>query len=100
KVENNFPGVNQAKSVVNNKDALAKFASIKVIIKYDSDGTPKISSINRISKPGKRVYADKDNIPVVLNYFGMAIISTSQGLMTDKEARKKKIGGEVICEIY
>ncbi|PIU10324.1 30S ribosomal protein S8 [Candidatus Kuenenbacteria bacterium CG08_land_8_20_14_0_20_37_23] len=100
KVENNFPGVNQAKSVVNNKDALAKFASIKVIIKYDSDGTPKISSINRISKPGKRVYADKDNIPVVLNYLGMAIISTSQGLMTDKEARKKKIGGEVICEIY
>ncbi|NQU77628.1 30S ribosomal protein S8, partial [Candidatus Falkowbacteria bacterium] len=54
----------------------------------------------KISKPGRRVYVPKDKLPYVLNNLGVAIISTPQGLMTNKEARKKGIGGEVLCEIY
>jgi len=53
-----------------------------------------------VSKPGLRIYAKKDELPRVLNNFGIAIISTPQGIMTNREARKKGIGGEVICEIY
>jgi small subunit ribosomal protein S8 len=69
-------------------------------LKYQKNGKSHISVINRVSKPGLRVYVDKDNIPTVLNNFGIAIISTSKGLMTNKEARAQKIGGEVIGEIY
>ena len=75
------------------------FNQLKVEINYEHN-LPKIKSLKRISSPGHRVYVDKNNIPKVLNGWGMAIISTSKGLMTDKQARKEKIGGEVICEIY
>lgn len=77
-----------------------KFAQIRVELKYDNDGQPTILSIKRISKPGRRVYVDKNNLPVVLNNLGIAIISTSSGLMTNEEAKRKNLGGEVICEIY
>ena len=77
-----------------------RFASLRIKLKYDADKTTKISNLKRISKPGRRVYATKDKLPIVLNGYGMAIISTSQGLLTDKEARKKQVGGEIICEIY
>ncbi|MEI6378666.1 MAG: 30S ribosomal protein S8 [Candidatus Falkowbacteria bacterium] len=73
---------------------------MQLTLKYQEDGKPAISSIQRVSRPGRRTYASKDELPRVLNNFGIAIISTSQGLMTNKEAGKKKIGGEVICEIY
>jgi len=82
------------------KEAIIKFEQLKLALVYDADGEGKIKSIQRVSKPGKRVYASKDNLPKVLNGWGMAIISTSQGLMTDNEARKKGLGGEVVCEIY
>jgi len=82
------------------KNGKAAFDSLKIILKYDFEGRPAISSLKRVSKPGLRVYASKDELPRVLNNAGIAIISTSQGLMTNKEARKKKVGGEVICEIY
>ncbi|MFH1890411.1 MAG: 30S ribosomal protein S8 [Candidatus Kuenenbacteria bacterium] len=82
------------------KEKIVRFDRLEIKIKYNNDGTSKIDSLKRVSKPGRRVYVDKDNIPVVLNHLGMAVISTSQGLMTDKEAKKKKVGGEVICEIY
>ncbi len=59
-----------------------------------------IQGIKRISKPGQRIYVNKDKIPYVLNNYGMAIISTSSGLMTNDEARKNKLGGEVICEVW
>ncbi|NCN25078.1 30S ribosomal protein S8 [Candidatus Falkowbacteria bacterium CG10_big_fil_rev_8_21_14_0_10_37_14] len=71
----------------------------KIVLKYEA-GRPAITSLTRISKPSRRVYADKYNLPRVLNNYGVAIISTSQGLMTNKEAGKKGMGGEVICEIY
>lgn len=75
------------------------FDELKIELKYNNKESA-IKSLKRISKPGLRVYADKDKLPKVLNNLGIAIISTSQGLMTNREAKKKKIGGEVLCEIY
>ena len=72
---------------------------IRVYLKYGEDRKV-ISGIKRISKPGLRVYVEKDEIPRVLGGLGTAIISTSQGLMTDKKARKEGLGGEIICYIW
>lgn len=72
----------------------------KIVLKYKKSGRPAIASLKRVSKPGLRVYVDKDHLPKVLNNMGIAIISTSQGLMTNKEAKRQGLGGEVICEIY
>lgn len=69
-------------------------------LKYAMDGTATIHALRRISKPGRRVYSGKKTLPYVLNNFGIAIISTSKGLMTNKQARQQNFGGEVICEIY
>lgn len=77
-----------------------KFSQLKIAIKYDKENQPVIGSIKRISKPGRRVYVGKDSLPVVLNNLGIAIISTSRGLMTNRDAKKKGLGGEIICEIY
>lgn len=77
-----------------------KFNEIKINLKYKKSGKPFITRITRISKPGLKVYVKKDNLPRVLNNLGFAIISTPQGLMTNKEARKKGLGGEVLCEVY
>jgi small subunit ribosomal protein S8 len=82
------------------KNKTSKFDQIKIVLKYDQDGQPKIKSLKRISKPGRRVYVTRDEIKKVLNGLGMSIISTSKGLMTDREARKNNTGGELICEIY
>ncbi|MFA6534426.1 MAG: 30S ribosomal protein S8 [Patescibacteria group bacterium] len=76
-----------------------KGLEIKISLKYQGK-TPAITDLKRISKPGRRVYAKKDQMPVVLNNLGVAIISTSRGLMTNKEAKKAGLGGEIICEIY
>ncbi len=76
------------------------YGEIKIILKYRESGKPAITFLKRISKPGRRVYAPKDELPVVLNSLGMAIISTSQGIMTNKSAKKAGVGGEVLCEIY
>ena len=76
-----------------------KFGGINVVLKY-ADGQPALTVINRVSKPGRRVYVDKDNLPVVINNYGLAIISTSAGLMTNRQAKKAGLGGEVVCEIY
>jgi small subunit ribosomal protein S8 len=73
---------------------------IKIALKYHPvTKQPAISTMTRISKPGLRKYADSESLPRVLNGLGIAIISTSHGMMTDKEARKLKIGGEVICYV-
>ncbi len=82
------------------KNKTAVFDELKIVLKYDANGKSAITSIKRISKPGGRVYKNKTELPRVLNDLGVAIISTSQGIMTNKEAQKKKIGGEVLCEIY
>jgi small subunit ribosomal protein S8 len=82
------------------KNGTSKFDQIKIVLKYEKDGTPKISSLKRISKPGRRVYVNKGEIKTVLNGLGFSIISTSKGIMTGREARKANLGGEFICEIY
>ena len=73
---------------------------IRITLKYDEKGTRVIDGIKRISKPGLRVYANKEELPKVLNGLRTAIISTSQGLKTDKEAREAGIGGEVLAYIW
>ena len=73
---------------------------IKIIMKYGSGKERVISGIKRISKPGLRVYAGKDDVPKVLGGLGLAIVSTSQGVMTDKQARQKAFGGEVLCYVW
>lgn len=82
------------------KNGSAIFDNLKIVLKYGDRDKPTISSLKRISKPGLRIYVSKDELPKVLNNMGIAIISTSQGLMTNKDARKKRVGGEVLCEIY
>ena len=73
---------------------------IRITLKYDEKGARVIDGIKRISKPGLRVYAGKEELPRVLNGLGTAIISTSKGLKTDKEAREAGIGGEVLAYIW
>lgn len=74
---------------------------IKIALKYDHETKkPTIHRIKRISTPGLRKYRKTNDIPHVINGLGISIITTSQGLMTDKEARKRNIGGEILCEIY
>ncbi|MBI4309676.1 MAG: 30S ribosomal protein S8 [Candidatus Omnitrophica bacterium] len=72
---------------------------LKVYLKYEGN-KPAIMGVKRISRPGLRVYADNGRIPRVLNGLGSAVLSTSKGVLTDREARKLKIGGEVICYIW
>lgn len=74
---------------------------IKIALKYDPvTKLPVMKKLHRISRPGLRKYAGVDELPRVINGLGVAIISTSRGLMTDKEARENKIGGEVLCYVY
>ena len=76
-----------------------KIKNIFVKLKY-FDGQPVIKEIKRISKPGRRVYSKATSIPKVLNGLGLAILSTSKGVMSDAEATKNNIGGEIICRIF
>jgi small subunit ribosomal protein S8 len=73
---------------------------IEIVLKYNEKKRPVIAGIKRVSKPGRRIYRGYKELPRVLDGMGMAIISTSQGIMTDHEARKRRLGGEVICEIW
>ena len=72
---------------------------IRITLKYDEKGTRVIDGIKRISKPGLRVYANKEELPKVLNGLGVALISTSKGIVTDKEARELGVGGEVLAYV-
>jgi len=76
-----------------------KFDNILIKLKYKGK-TPAISSIKRISKSGRRIYVGKNEVPKVLNNLGVAILTTSQGIMTGRDAKKASVGGEVICEVY
>jgi small subunit ribosomal protein S8 len=71
----------------------------KIYLKYDGR-KPAITGLRRVSKPGLRLYSEKAQLPKVLNGLGLAVISTSKGIMTDKDARKANVGGEVICYIW
>lgn len=73
---------------------------IRISLKYDEKGKKVIAGLKRISKPGLRIYAAKDELPKVLNGLGIALISTSKGIMTDKQARQEGIGGEVLAYVW
>ena len=76
-----------------------KKPSIEINLKYNS-GNPVINTIERISKPGRRIFSSASSLPKINNGLGIAIVSTPQGVMTDVDARKKKLGGEIICKVF
>ena len=73
---------------------------IRVYLKYDNDGKPMIHGLQRVSKPGRRVYRGKDRLPSVLNGYGCSIVTTSQGIMTSHKAKEIGVGGEVLCNVW
>ncbi|MCC6130332.1 MAG: 30S ribosomal protein S8 [Acidobacteria bacterium] len=73
---------------------------LRLYLKYDESGNPVIHGVARVSKPGRRLYRGKTELPEVLGGLGISIISTSQGLLTDHDARKRGIGGEVVCSVW
>ena len=77
-----------------------QFKVIVISLKYDVNGKPVITKLEKISKPGLRNYCKAKNLPKVLGGLGIAIVSTSKGLLTDRKARKENIGGEVLCYVY
>ena len=76
-----------------------KKPNLKINLKYNS-GNPVISTIERISKPGRRIFSSAESLPKINNCLGIAIISTPKGVMTDIDARKHKVGGEIICKVF
>jgi small subunit ribosomal protein S8 len=73
---------------------------LRLYLKFDEKNQQVLSSIRRVSRPSRRVYAKKDNIPKVLNGMGVSILTTSKGILTEREARKQGVGGEIICTIW
>jgi len=78
----------------------AKRRTLTIVLKYGPDREAAFRGIKRVSRPGRRVYVRHDQIPRVLSGLGVSILSTSQGLMTDREARRRKVGGELLCEVW
>jgi len=74
--------------------------TLTVVMKYSPERARVISGLKRVSKPGLRIYSKSDGVPRVLGGLGVAVLSTSQGLMTDREARKRHIGGEILCYVW
>jgi small subunit ribosomal protein S8 len=74
--------------------------NLKVFLKYGEKNSTTIMGIERVSKPGRRIYSGKDEIPKILGGLGVAILSTSKGVLTDKEARSAGVGGEIICRVW
>lgn len=87
--------VNRFIDITDNKQGV-----LRLFLKYDAYGQPVIKKISRVSKPGLRKYSAPENIPSSYNGLGIVIVSTSQGVMTDKEARKLNVGGEILCTVY
>ncbi len=82
------------------KDPKRPGSQLAITLKYTAERTGTIGGIRRVSKPGLRIYAQADKIPRVLGGMGVAVVSTSHGLMTDREARKRHLGGEVLCHVW
>lgn len=73
---------------------------IRIVLRYTSEGAPVIRHLQRVSQPGRRVYRSADDIPSVLNGLGVGIVSTPLGLLTDSQARERRVGGEILCEVW
>jgi len=102
RVKENIAKVLKAEGMIRNFKVLEdkRHKKIRVFLKYDANGRSVITGLKRVSKPGCRVYTRSDGIPPVLNGYGINILSTSRGLMTDQEARKQKVGGEILCSVW
>jgi small subunit ribosomal protein S8 len=102
KVKVNIAKVMRAEGFIKNYKILSHKGKqfIRVFMKYDAEGGPVISGLKRVSTPGCRVYTPQDRIPSVLNGYGVNILSTSKGVMTDRDARKNGVGGEILCSIW
>ena len=82
------------------KETDEKPKNLKISLKYSQAGDSVIAGIKRVSKPGQRIYLPADKLPRTNSGLGLTVVSTSKGLMTDKEARKNKVGGEVVCQVW
>jgi small subunit ribosomal protein S8 len=74
--------------------------TLRIFLRYSAEGVPAISHLQKVSKPGRRVYRKADEIQPVRNGLGIGIVSTSQGLLTDAQARERRVGGEVLCQVW
>ena len=83
-----------------NEDPAKPGKTLEITMKYTKERSRTISGVRRISKPGLRVYTAADKLPRVLGGLGVAVLSTSQGLMTDREARQRRVGGEILCYVW
>ncbi len=77
-----------------------RLKTLQINLKYDPSGQPVISDIKRVSKPGQRIYLPAERIPRTNSGLGLTVVSTSKGLLTDRQARKEKVGGEVVCQVW
>ncbi len=73
---------------------------LRVVLKYDSEGEPVVNGLERVSRPGRRVYAPAKQIPEVLGGLGISIVSTSRGILTGRKARESRLGGEILCNVW
>ena len=87
--------INNFKTIEDSKQGV-----LRIYLKYTNDETPVITGLKRVSKPGRRVYVGKARIPRVMGGLGMSVVSTSRGLMTDREAREAGLGGELVCQVW
>jgi small subunit ribosomal protein S8 len=78
----------------------APVGTLRIFLRYNQDGIPAISYLEKVSKPGRRVYRKADEIQPVRNGLGIGIVSTSQGLLTDAQARQRRVGGELLCQVW
>lgn len=85
---------------VRTSDGIDGRPGLRVYLKYDVDGNPVISSIGRVSKPGRRAYKGVRELPRILNGLGICVLSTSRGVFSDREARAQGVGGEILCEVW
>ncbi len=102
KLKINIAKILKSEGFIKNYKLIAdkKQGLIRIFLKYDENGEPVIGGLKRVSRCSCRVFAKKDEVPMVLNGFGINVLSTSKGVMTDKQARKLGIGGEILCSVW
>ena len=102
KIKMNLAKVLKSEGYINNFKIVSdgRHRLIRIFLRYDENGEPIIGGLKRISKGSCRVYAGYDEIPKVLNGYGINIVSTSKGLMTDRDAIKQRVGGEILCSVW
>jgi small subunit ribosomal protein S8 len=102
KLKINIAKILKSEGFIKNYKVIAdkKQGLIRIFLKYDESGEPVIGGLKRVSRSSCRVFAKKDKVPMVLNGFGINLLSTSKGVMTDKQARKLGVGGEILCSIW